>query len=177
MKISELQQNADLWYRIHVLLHDLANIGKDHLAAARISSTTSELYISPPYFADLEASTILGTKVRNNASAEGAEDDDETDHEAFPTAAEDSIPIETAIKQRMANFFDKRKASGDARPCGPHDLVPIYAAVFGIPQCDLRNEKFLSRLGRFGLGNFMTRDNETATKDSNVKGKRGKKGR
>ncbi|KAK8043609.1 hypothetical protein PG993_006039 [Apiospora rasikravindrae] len=45
----------------------------------------------------------------------------------------------------------KRKASGDARSCGPHDLAPIYEAVFGIEKEEVQDEKFLSRLRRQGL--------------------------
>lgn len=40
--------------------------------------------------------------------------------------------VEEAIKERMAGFFDKRRASGDSRLCGPHDMAPIYEKVFNI---------------------------------------------
>jgi hypothetical protein len=62
------------------------------------------------------------------------------------------MTIEEAIKSCLENFFENLKASGDARPCGPHDMGPIYRAVFGITKEELRNEKFLSRLRRVGLG-------------------------
>lgn len=61
------------------------------------------------------------------------------------------MTIEEAIKSCLQNFFEKRRASGDARPCGPHDMGPIYAAVFGIAKEELKDEKFLSRLRRAGL--------------------------
>jgi hypothetical protein len=51
--------------------------------------------------------------------------------------------VEKAIKSCLQNFFEKRRASGDARPCGPHDMDPIYRAVFGITNEELTDEKFL----------------------------------
>ena len=175
--IAELQQNADLWYRIHVLLHDLANVGKDPRSTSRLSTTTDELYISLPYFTSSEASTILGTHLRFEAVVES--DSSSIDSEDDMTG-HDSLSVEAAIKQRMKNFFDKRKASGDARPCGPHDLVPIYTTVFDIQQSELKDEKLLSRLRRSGLGDLKTKGiNKTniAQKSTNGKGKKGKKGK
>lgn len=60
------------------------------------------------------------------------------------------MTIEQAIQSHLLNFLEKRKASGDARPCGPHDLAPLYRAVFGSSKDDLKDEKFLSRLRRAG---------------------------
>lgn len=60
----------------------------------------------------------------------------------------ETMTIEVAIKSCLQNFFEKRRASGDARPCGPHDMGPIYQAVFGITKEDLKDEKFLSRMRR-----------------------------
>lgn len=72
--------------------------------------------------------------------------------------------MEEAIHERLTDFFDKRRASGDARPCGPHDMVPIYATVFGIPKEQLSDERFLGHLRRSGLGESRPKD-ETAAKD------------
>lgn len=62
-----------------------------------------------------------------------------------------TLTVEEAITSCLQNFFAKRRASGDARPCGPHDMGPIYKAVFGITTEGLRSKKFLSRLRRTGL--------------------------
>ncbi|KAK7985367.1 hypothetical protein PG996_005391 [Apiospora saccharicola] len=101
---SELAADANLGYKIRVLIYDLRNISKD-----------------------------AGSQHR-------------TKH---PSKAPESV--ETAIQKAMANFFEKRKASGDARPCGPHDLAPIYEAVFGIEKEEVQDERFLSRMRRQGL--------------------------
>ena len=98
----------------------------------------------------------------------------------FPTI----IPatIQDTIHQGLANFFDKRKASGDARPCGPHDMLPIYLDVFKLKKGDVKDEKFLGRLKRSGLGDFMSKSATTSTdardapKESGKRGKKGKKG-
>lgn len=76
-------------------------------------------------------------------------------------APQKTLTVEEAITSCLQNFFAKRRASGDARPCGPHDMGPIYRAVFGITIEELRNEKFLGRLRRTGLG----QSNEMAVND------------
>lgn len=62
------------------------------------------------------------------------------------------VTLEEAIYDRLSSFFDKHKASGDARPCRPHDMDPIYGDVFEIPKEKLEDERFLARLRRSGLG-------------------------
>ena len=75
----------------------------------------------------------------------------------------------------MENFFEKRRASGDARPCGPHDMGSIYLAVFGVSKEELKDDKFLSRLRRAGLPRL---DEEvTGKNDEQIFQKAGKKGR
>ena len=69
----------------------------------------------------------------------------------------EKVTLEQAIHNRLANFFDKWGASGDSRPCGPHDMVPIYVSVLGIGKEELRDERFLGRLRRSGLGGSVSR--------------------
>ena len=38
--------------------------------------------------------------------------------------------IENAIKGQLKDLLEKRRESGDARPCGPHTLAPIYESIF-----------------------------------------------
>jgi hypothetical protein len=88
-------------------------------------------------------------------------------------ASQMKLTVEEAITSCLRNFFAKRRASGDARPCGPHDMAPIYKAVFQITTKDLRNEKFLSRLRRTGLGqsNENAVDEEDKSKQKTKGGK------
>ena len=88
-------------------------------------------------------------------------------------ALQKTLTIEEAITSCLQNFFAKRRASGDARPCGPHDMAPIYKAVFGITTDELKNERFLGRLRRTGLGqsNQKTVDNEGKIKQKKKDGK------
>lgn len=60
--------------------------------------------------------------------------------------------VEQAISTDLENFFEKRRASGDCRPCGPHDMVPVYLSRFGIEKAEIEDEKFVSRVRRSGLG-------------------------
>lgn len=141
--LSSLREDLDLWYRIRILIYDLNNV-KDPLSEKRLSSTMNELYISEPYFRDLEASKIR-TALIDKADVPGL-----LGNGTSPEAQE--ITIEQALHAKLENFLDKRKASGDSRPCGPHDMVPIYGSVFGITKEDLGDERFLGRLRRSGLG-------------------------
>lgn len=83
-------------------------------------------------------------------------DDDKTDLPKGTT-------IEEALYNRLANFLDKRKASGDARPCGPHGMVPVYGSIFVILKEKLEDERFLARFTRSGLENIRSKQ-ETAAK-------------
>ena len=141
--LSSLREDLDLWYRIRVLLYDLNNV-KDRLSEKRLSSTMNELYISEPYFRDVDASKIR-TALINEADVP-----DLFSNGISPEAQ--GITIEQALHHKLENFLDKRKASGDSRPCGPHDMVPIYGSIFGITKEDLGDERFLGRLRRSGLG-------------------------
>ncbi len=135
--ISDLQQNADLWYQIQVLLYDLTNLGCNHLSERRLSATTNELYISMPYFTDSEATTTRPTLVDNDLILEDTDIQGEIYCQGI-TPCQGLVTVENAIHQRLVDFFEKRKPSGDARPCGPHDMVPIYVGVFGIEKNVLR---------------------------------------
>lgn len=101
------------------------------------------------------------------------EDEPENETVGAVPLLSDPITIEEAIKGCLQNFFEKRRTSGDARPCGPHDMGPIYLAVFGIAKEELKDEKFLSRLRRSGLP--ILEEEAAGKKDGQVK-KGGRKG-
>ncbi len=149
--LATLLHGLDLGYKIRVLLHDLSNIGSDLNAQKRHSSTTHELYISEPYFTDCEAIKIRTALVDNTTNAIMTEEQTAGSLNDPSSSSHQKTTLEEAISGRLANFFEKRRASGDSRPCGPHDMVPIYASVFGIDKEELTEERFLSRLRRSGL--------------------------
>jgi len=129
--LPSLRANKDLWYQLLVLIYDLHH-PKDKPSEARTLQTTDALYISGPYFSVEEAEAIKSTIV------------DDT-----PTA---TTTLETAISQKLENFFEKRRASGDSRPCGPHDLGPVYLQCLGIEKEEIGEERFVSRVRRSLLG-------------------------
>ena len=118
----------------------------------------------------IRTSTIKksGVPAIENASSEIPDETAESDGADRSFAAEelnvhnnlydsnDAVTVEQAVQTKLADFFGKRKASGDARPCGPHDLVPVYTSVFGIGRNDLKEERFLSRMRRTGLGEMQS---------------------
>ncbi|SMR48428.1 unnamed protein product [Zymoseptoria tritici ST99CH_1A5] len=127
LRISDLQLDPALWYKIRVLVYDLNN-PKDKACETRMLQTTDVHHISAPYFSTEEAE-----KVKLALTDEG------------------ETTLETALTSALSNFFEKRKASGDFRPCGPHDMVPVYLSIFEIGKEDLKEEKFVSRVRRSGL--------------------------
>lgn len=187
--LSVLRQELDLWYRLHILLYDLNNVAKDASSEKRICSTTNELYISEPYFTDSEATRIrtaivdgaLGSAdeaidVDTNVTVEAGDNDtilsmcDSTS----PTLSKDAT-VEEVIHTRLSNFFEKRKASGDARPCGPHDMLPIYLSVFNVGKEGLDDDRFLNRLRRSGLGDRRATEGNRGEDRSMKRGKGNKR--
>ena len=156
--LDTIKEDSAILYRIKVLLYDLRNIATDRNSESRTLSTTDELYISVPYFTLIQAQLIKTAVVQKHHPSESSVEEDEIgidtteriDTENVDMVGE-SVSIEEAIKHRLINFFEKRRASGDARPCGPHDMAPIYESVFKIEQSEMKDEKFLSRLQRCGL--------------------------
>lgn len=145
---TDLKTDTNLGYKLRVLLYDLRNMVKDRSSEARTLATTHPTYISGPYFTPDEADLVRNTVViliNEDENQEG-----ETTKGGDPCPSETTV--EQAIHTRLANFFEKRLASGDARPCGPHDMAPIYEGLFGISKEELQDdEKVLSRLRRCGL--------------------------
>ena len=171
--LSCLREDSDLWYRIHVLLHDLSKVTRDPQSEKRLALTLHPLYISEPYFSDDESTRILSA-INDNPTYYEAKSPSGDDKDSI-TLTEEST-IEQAIYDRMTNFLNKRKASGDARPCGPHDLVPIYGAIFSIPKDELEDERFLVRLRRSGLGGTCKTDDTARNVSTKKCAKRQKKG-
>lgn len=125
--LAELRDDGDLWYKLCVLIYDLYNMTKDKTCENRTKQTTDPQYISTPYFSDDEAALVKST--------------------VLPTGD----TVEQAITNELENFFEKRRASGDWRPCGPHTMVPIYLSVFDIDKAEIEDEKFVSRVRRCGV--------------------------
>ncbi|EME39196.1 hypothetical protein DOTSEDRAFT_138389 [Dothistroma septosporum NZE10] len=130
--LAELHEDQNVCYKIKALIYDLHNMAKDKSCENRTLQTTDPLYISAPYFTAEEAMSI------KTAVVEGGDGT--------------TTSLEQDITAKLENFFEKRRASGDCRPCGPHDLVPVYLECFGLVKADLEDEKFISRLKRSGLG-------------------------
>jgi hypothetical protein len=142
--LQALQANTDLWYKIHVLLHDVCNIATDRTAESRTLATTDELYISAPYFTPDEAALVKKTLILPPTLQEIPEfqqleyEQNTTEEAASPadliniketTSPSSLITIEEAIKGCLQNFFEKRRASGDARPCGLSCLGKVERMV------------------------------------------------
>ncbi len=131
---TTLRSDPDLGYRIRILLYDLRNLQRDQAAGRRIHSTTDELYLSAPYFTPEEVARIKNAVV-----------------DTVPRHNGKHQTVDQLIRTALAAYWDKRRAGADMRPCGPHDLSPIYESVFGISKEELQDEQFLLRLRRQGL--------------------------
>lgn len=153
--LSQLKKNLIIWYKVHVLIYDLCNVAKDTASQRRLEATTDVQYLSGPYFSESESILLKSAVVEEEGR---------------------KSTIEEALQNRFKGFIDKRKASGDYRPCGPRDLGMVYKSVFGIENSELENESFLSRLQRTGLGDNSTRSSDETMKNQHA-GKQGKKGK
>ena len=140
---STIKADPTLGYKIRVLIHDLRNIAKDPSSARRLNATIDEHYISVPYFTATEAETIKQATVDVEIGSHLVPGGENT-----PTFGKS---LDEAIRMLLGNFLEKRRASGDSRPCGPHDLAPVYAALFGIELDEMQDDKFLGRLRRNGV--------------------------
>ncbi|EWZ47897.1 hypothetical protein FOZG_03654 [Fusarium oxysporum Fo47] len=106
------------------------NVAKDSRSEKRLNSTIDEHYISAPYFDEGQAAmvkaAIIDVDLVKHAEAADTEDIDRY------LVSQQGMGFETAVRTLLGSFLDKRRASGDARPCGPHHLAPLYAKFFGI---------------------------------------------
>jgi hypothetical protein len=119
-----------------------------------------ELYISTPYFIAEEAGKIKNALVvlplEQLYLSHHADFEEEEDDEGMETQENESeqqnrekkeegkeMTAKQAIKTLLSGFLEKRKASCDSRPCGPHDLAPVYEAVFEIQKIELEEEGVL----------------------------------
>jgi hypothetical protein len=66
----------------------------------------------------------------------------------LPSCSDTPASVEEVIKICLAGFLEKRKASGDARPCGPHAIWDLFTERFsGFSREDLEEERFLFAIG------------------------------
>ncbi|KAI3544159.1 methyltransferase domain-containing protein [Colletotrichum abscissum] len=138
-KLTTSSINADpiLGYKIRVLILDFLRKAKDPEAQRRIDSTTEVNYISGPYFDQEQAKRVreatvdVELQISISAATQDNHEGDENE-ERNPRVRISGLTVEEAIETVMNGFLDERRASGDTKPCGPHDLAPIYAALFGI---------------------------------------------
>lgn len=107
----------------------------------------------------MESNLIKVTVVKGTSDSKAIVIDGTSDSKSNPVIKK-SKTVEEAIYERLASFFDDRRASGDSRPCGPHDKASIYEKVFNIEPSELRDERFLSRLRRSGLGESLPKEKE-----------------
>lgn len=98
---------------------------RDSLLGKRISSTIHPLYNSDLYFSESEATRILTAVIDDSAKVE-AMSPTKPSKNYDESKTSKAVTVEEDVYDRLSNFLDKRKASGNARPCGPHDMVPIY---------------------------------------------------
>ena len=144
-----------LGYKIRVLLYDFLNVTKDPNSERRINSTTDEHYISAPYFEHDQAMVVKAAIVDADLPKHDPSISDYTDGKNNENSSErcglQGQTFDAAVRTMLNQFIDKRRASGDARPCGPHHLAPLYASLFGIGMEEIQDSKFLSRLRRAGI--------------------------
>ncbi len=158
---SAIAEDAVLGYRMRLLIYDLRNLTKDAESERRLNSTTDERYIGPPYLNAEQSAVIKGAIVDVRLESKQFPDmgeyitsdedgnNSKTQNDLFHLHdSEVNHSFEAMLGALLERFWDKRRASADARPCGPHHLAPLYAALFGIKLDEIQDPKFLSRVKR-----------------------------
>lgn len=135
---TQISSDNHLNFMLRILLYDLKHVGKNPFSEERLNRTTDEHYLSMPYFTPEEAvcikDAIVDTPAYSSKPTENGSVEPKTVHDT--------------LTDWLQNFFDKRRASGDSRPCGRHDLLPLYSKLFGIDVDELRNDTFIARMRR-----------------------------
>ena len=114
--------HPDLWYKIRVLLYDPTNPSHNPASEVRTFCAADELHISSSYFTPEETALVKATRVEKTRANDYKTVDEATEAEEPAEFAnstdlgDSSSTIEEQIKLRLANFFEKRRASGDSRP-------------------------------------------------------------
>lgn len=145
---SAIRNDPALGYKLRVLIYDLLNISRDPSSEKRINTTTDESYLGPPYFSPEESQAIKNAVIDVRPSLYNVPGDFSREGDELQLT---SKSVEDALGLLLSGFFDKRRASGDSRPCGPHHLAPLYATLYGIDLAELQDVRFLSRLRRNGI--------------------------
>ncbi|KAM3427448.1 hypothetical protein MY4824_009440 [Beauveria thailandica] len=142
---SAVAADPILGFKMRLLIHDFINVEKDANAARRIDRTTHPHYISLPYFTQQQANVVEAAIVDTIPVVEQGQGQE---HLAVlaNVPSEQGQRFDAALEAYFQKFFEKRRASGDARPCGPHSLAPVYALLFGIDTKELDNAQFQGRL-------------------------------
>jgi hypothetical protein len=148
---TALAKDPTIGYKIRVLIYDFLHAQKNPDSARRIDSTTDEHYISLPYFDMDEAAMIKAAIVDTKTDFTIEFGDAVRGEEDEQCASMEGMAFENAVHSLLNSFIDKRRASGDARPCGPHHMAPMYGWIFGIGLKEVEDERFLSRLRRSGI--------------------------
>ncbi|KAH7192365.1 uncharacterized protein B0J16DRAFT_332905 [Fusarium flagelliforme] len=146
---SAIAADPALGYKVRVLLYDFLNVTKDNNSEKRINCTTDEYHISGPYFDETQVAIIKAATV--DVDLDRYAEDNGTEDLDSVMVSQQGQSFEDAVRALLCSFIDKRRASGGARPCGPHHLAPMYAKFFGIEMEELKDAKFLSRLRRSGI--------------------------
>ncbi|KAI1502162.1 putative C6 transcription factor [Biscogniauxia marginata] len=151
IKTSTVTTDLNLGYKIRVLLYDFRNVRTDHASQERISLTIDPLYISTPYFTQDEAALIKAAVVDTCTEINDDSYSRASDHKEKIIQVSQPQSVEDMLQANLANFLEKRRACGGSRPCGPHDMAPLYKSVFGVSRTELQGENFLRRLRKSGL--------------------------
>jgi hypothetical protein len=161
---TAVASDSTLGYKLRVLLHDFLNVTIDPNAERRINTTTDEHYLSLPYFSPGEAAMIKAAIVDVDLNEHLLssvipadiyyDNDEEESGDGSLTSLVEHLKEKTfneVTQALLQSFIDKRRASRDARPCGPHHLAPMYASLFGVDLKEMQDEKFMGRLRRSGV--------------------------
>lgn len=134
----QIRDDVVLGYRLKILLYDLQNLNQNPQSARRLNATTDVHYLSEPYFTPEQADAV-----KQAAVCEISQEETTGYILSKPMIGR---TVQEAIQLHLGGFLAKRHGSNDKRPCGTHDILPLYMALFGLDKACLEDERFLGRL-------------------------------
>ena len=99
---------------------------------------------------------MLTTQIQNTVEVARTKEQWASGSQKSALSSSEMTTVEEAINEQLANFFDKRIASGNSRPCRAYNIVPIYMSVLNIDREELKDWRFLKRVWRHGPGDLKS---------------------
>ncbi len=131
---QDLQNSAQLWYKVRFSLFDLRHFKEREDSQNRLELVVDPAYIGAPYFEPGEAQCLKSIVLNDGGQTL-------------------EILVQATLDEKLNRRMKERVESGDFRVCAAHDLAPVCEGRVGVKSKELRmDKKFVKLVDRNGLG-------------------------